>query len=172
MVQELLLEFILSGIQILGAIVLSAGALYSGISLLDRLSPGIDEWKLIKKGNLAVGIFYATVMLSIMYLVVPLIEDLIYYIQTDFSLGFVVVALILSFINYLLGLLFSVILIFLTIHVIDRLTHDLDEMEQLEKGNVAVALIMSAVLFAVVFASSEPFNYLFSLIRGLEASIL
>jgi uncharacterized membrane protein YjfL (UPF0719 family) len=168
MAQELLLEFILSGIQILAAIALSAGALYTGISLLDRLSPGIDEWKLIKKGNVAVGIFYATVMISIMYLMIPLIDDFIFYIQPGLTLDFMLIALILTFINYLVGLIFSVVLIFLTIHVIDRLTHDLDEMKQLEKGNLAVSLIMSAVLLSVVFAAAVPFDSLFTTIKSIQ----
>jgi uncharacterized membrane protein YjfL (UPF0719 family) len=169
MVQEILIGFILAVLRILSAIVLSAGALYSGISMLDRLTPGIDEWKLIKKGNLAVGLLYATVMLAIMLFTGPRVLDFTMYIQAALPIELTAYALFISFINYLLALLLGTFVIFLTIHIVDRLTHDLDEFAELEKGNVAVALIMSVVLIAVVIAVTSPFESLFGMIKSVES---
>jgi uncharacterized membrane protein YjfL (UPF0719 family) len=169
MVQEILIEFILAGLRILSAIVLSAGALYSGISMLDRLTPGIDEWKLIKKGNLAVALLYATVMLSIMIFAGPRVADFVMYIQTVMPVELTLYALFFSFVNYLLSVLLATFVVFITIHIIDRLTHDLDEMAELEKGNLAVGLIMSTVLFAVVLSTAAPAEGIFSMLKALEA---
>ncbi len=169
MVQEILIGFLLAGLKILFAIILSAGALYSGISMLDRLTPGIDEWKLIKKGNLAVGLFYAAVMFAVMLFTGPRVLEFTMYLQTVLPIELTAYALFVSFINYLLSLLLGIFVIFLTIHVIDRLTHDLDEFAELEKGNVAVGLIMSVVLIAVVISVTTPFESLFGIIKSLES---
>lgn len=167
MVQQIFIQFLVFVVQLVAAIVLSAGALYTGIGMLDRLTPGIDEWKQIKKGNLAVGIFYATVMFSLILLVAPLIGDFIGYLMLPLQ----PYALLMTFINYLLGLLAATVIIFLTIHVIDRLTIDLDEMEQLEKGNLAIALIMSVALLSVVYVTSFPFESAFDMLKSMESLV-
>lgn len=171
MVQQILIGFFLAAVKILSAIVLSAGALYSGISALDRLTPGIDEWKQIKKGNSAVGLFYATVMISIMILVLPRIEEFLVFIQASLPIELTAYFLFLTLVNYLIALLISIVIIFLTIHVIDRITPDVEEMEQLEKGNIAVGLIMSVVLLAVVLACTVPVESMFLMIKSVESII-
>lgn len=169
MAQEILIGIILAGLKILSAIVLSAGALYSAISMLDRLTVNIDEWKLIKKGNLAVGLFYSAVMLSIMLFAGPRIADFTMYIQSVMPIELTLYALVLTFVNYLLSILLGTFVVFLTIHVIDRLTQDLDEMAELERGNVAVALIMSVVLIAVMLSATNPAESIFAMIKSVEA---
>jgi len=171
MVAELLIDFILAFIRILAAIILSASALYTGISMLNRLTSGIDEWKLIKKGNVAVGLFYTTAMFSLMIFVAPRISEFIVYIQDVLPIEITILNLIILFVNYVLSLILGTLIIFLTIHIIDRLTSDLDEMAELERGNVAVALIMSIVLVSVVLASSVPAESVFSIIKSLEAAL-
>ncbi len=171
MIQEILIAFIMYGLGIFSAIVLSAGALYSSINMLDRLTAGIDEWKLIKGGNVAVGIFYGAVMLSIVVLVGPRIAEFVGYLVSGLPLEYLIIALFFSLVNYLLGLLAAIVIIFLTIHVIDRLTSDLDEFKELERGNVAVAVIMAVVLLSVVLASTGPLEAAFGLINYLESLI-
>ncbi len=175
---DILLAFILAVLRILAAIVLSAGALYTGIGLLDRLTAGIDEWKEIKKGNLAVGLFYAAVMVALIILTAPRISEFVGYINLqknifgDLLWGQMLLFLVFSFINYLIALFAAVDIVFLTIHIVDRLTHDLDEMKELQKGNTAVSLIMSVVLLAVAFMAAFPLETLFTTIRHLESLLL
>ncbi len=171
MATELLIDFILASVRILAAIILSAGAMYTGISMLNRLTSGIDEWKLIKKGNVAVGLFYTTAIFSIMLFVAPRISEFIIYIQDVLPIEVTILNLVVLFVNYVLSLILGTVIIFLTIHIIDRLTSDLDEMAELEKGNVAVALIMSVVLVSVVFASIVPAESIFSIIKSLESAL-
>lgn len=158
---DLLIDFILTSIRLLLSIVLSAGALYTGISLLDRLTPGIDEWKLIKSGNAAVGLFYGAVMISIFIMVAPAIEG--------FELA--IPGMIFSVINYAVALLAAIIVVYLTIHVADRLTADLDEFAELEKGNLAVAVVLSVVIIGVVLAASQPLETLLSIIKSAESML-
>lgn len=158
------MSFLLDLVAVFGALVLSAGAIYTGISLLDSLTPGIDEWKQIKKGNIAVGIFYAAVILSLIFLVAPRIADFLGFIALDLQFY----SLIIAFVNYLFGLVLATGIIYLAIHIIDKLTEDLDEMEQLEKGNIALALIMSVALLSIVFVASPHLESAFEILKSAE----
>ena len=168
MAADILVELFVHLARILAGIVLSAGALYTGIGLLDSLTQGIDEWKQIKKGNSAVALFYAAVMISIILLTGPRIMDFLYSITLCGDALLLLVKLLFALFNYLLGLGVAVLAIFLTIHIIDYLTADLEEMKELQKGNVAIALIMSVVLFSVSFMLQAPIESLFSTIKSME----
>ena len=159
-------------LKILFSIVLSAGALYTGMNLLDRITVGIDEWKEIKKGNMAIGILYAAVMISIIMLLSPRIGEFIFYLQGGLDLGTTIKLLALTFFNYIVALFASVFIIYLVIHVIDRITPDLDELAELKKGNLAVALILSVALLLVVLAVQPSIENLFDIIKSLESVLL
>lgn len=166
--QEIFLGFIFALIKIIFAIILSCFALYSGISLLDRLTSGINEWEQIKKGNLAIGLFYASVMLSIFLVVLPGILDFISYIYPFFSFQLIATLLFFAFINFLIRLFVGIGVIYLVIHIIDKITPDIDELIELEKGNLAVSLIFSIVILSVVFATIGPIDSLLSVVESLE----
>jgi len=175
MVQEILIGLFIVGLQFISAIILSAGALYGAISLLDRLTPNINEWKLIKKGNAAVGLFYATVMLATIILVAPRIIDFISVLnQISYgqSLLMSAIFIVAMLINYFLGLLITLIVLFLTLHIIDRLTTDVNEFEELEKGNVAMSLITSTAMLTVSALCFVPMSVLFRLIADVESRMI
>ncbi|MDD5172293.1 MAG: DUF350 domain-containing protein [Candidatus ainarchaeum sp.] len=168
---QVVVDFIRMIAGIIAALVFSAGALYTGMNLLDRLTSGIDEWKEIKKGNAAVGLLYAAVMVCTMVLVGPRIADIVYPIQNDMELlaGELAVLFLFLVVNYLLALLASIFLIYLTINVVDRITPDLEELAELKKGNLAVAMILSVALLLVVLATSTGLENVFSMIKSLES---
>ncbi len=166
--QEILLGFFFGALKILSAIVLSAGALYSGIMLLDRLTPGIDEWDLLKKGNAAIGLFYSSVMASLFLLMQERISDFVFFVQQSLPIHLTLLVLFFALFNYIIQLLLSIVIVYLTIHVIDRITPDVEELQELENGNIAVSLIMSIVLLAVVLACHEPLEGIISILKSLE----
>ncbi len=175
MVQELFIGFAIAALRILAAIGLSAGAIYTGIGLFDRLTSGIDEWNEMKKGNVAIGIVLVSIMASMLLLMEQRIGELVFAIQpANPALPWSVVALILCFtlLNYLLGLLAAVVLIFLTINIVDRITHDLDEFAELKKGNAAVALVLAAAILLVVFAARPSLESAFTMLINLESTLL
>ena len=174
MVQQILIGFFLAALQIIVGIVFTAGALYSGIFLLDRLTPNINEWKLIKKGNLAIGLFYATVMASIILMVIPRIAYIIDLMTVNLSIDVLLpftVLFLFALINYLVAIFAALVIIFLTIHVSDKITSDVNEFEELEKGNISIALILSIVLLSVAWVSSMTLDALFIPIGQIEGII-
>ncbi len=169
--EMVLLQFFVAVLKILAAIILSVGAIYSGIGIFDRMTRGIDEWKELRKGNVAIGILFAAVILSMMLLISPRIEQFVFYLQPSLPAQTAAIMLAFTFLNYLLDVFLSLLIIYLTINLFDRLTVDLDEMDALKKGNVAVALMMAAVLLGVALAARVPLDYTFQAISALEALI-
>ncbi|MEW6721925.1 MAG: DUF350 domain-containing protein [Candidatus Micrarchaeota archaeon] len=185
MAKEILIHLIVSLVRIFAAIVLSAGAVYTGISLVDRMTARIDEWKEIKKGNLALGILFAAVVASVILLCESRIVEAVFAIGAgvisplndgaDTSAGAIVFTLelmLITFVNYIIALGAASFVVFLSINVIDRITPDLDELAELKKGNLAVALILAVSLLLVAFALREPFESLFDLLKSIEVAIL
>jgi len=171
MANELLILLGIALARLIASIILSLGALYTGIKVLDRLTAGIDEWKEIKKGNVAVGIFYATVVLSLILLMEPRIAEFANWIQATLPWQTTLYMLALSLINYLLDLALSVLIIYLSINLIDKLTVDLNEMEALKKGNIAVALILSVMVLGVALVARYPLDWTFLVMKALEGFI-
>jgi len=170
--QEILIGFLIVLLKLVAAIGLSAGALYSGMSLIDRLTSGIEEWKEIKKGNAAVGLLFLSVMVAIVLLMEIRISDVLFSIRADLGLLMAAKLLFFSIINYALGLLASVIIIFLTINTVDRITGDINEFSELKKGNLAVALILATSLILITLAARHPFESAFDIIIRMESAFL
>jgi uncharacterized membrane protein YjfL (UPF0719 family) len=160
----ILVQFISVFFKLMATIVLSAGSLYFGTGLLDRLTTEIDEWKEVKKGNVAVALLYISVLISMMLLLLPRIEEFVYYIDPSLPLP----ALAVTFLNFLLALPISIGIIWLTIHTVERLTSDVSEMAELKKGNVAVSLVFSVSVLLVSLAATIPMDSLFTLVKSIE----
>ncbi|MBI5226986.1 DUF350 domain-containing protein [Candidatus Micrarchaeota archaeon] len=171
MVQETVIALASFVIQAGLAMVFSAWALFTTIKVLDKMTAGIEEWEEIKKGNLAVGVFYAVVLLSMSILMWPRIEDILYTINGFTPIGRLLTSFGLSLLNYLVAMIFSISVFYLSINLIDKLTSDMNELQQLKKGNLAVALIMSAILLSIVFLVRIPLEHIFDIIKMVESNI-
>lgn len=167
-----LVDLIVAALKIIAELALTAGAIYSGISLFDRLTPGLDEWKEIRKGNPAVALLVAALTLAIVLLVSARIGDFVFYIQPDLPPLLSVKLLAIMFINYVLGLLAAVLIAFVTINLIDRITPDLEELSELKKGNLAVAMILAVALVLVMIGAGSSVETLFTIIKDLESAII
>ena len=172
MIEDIIIQIALDTARVLVAIILSAGALYSGMNMLDRITPDLDEWKEIKKGNLALGILFAAVMISLVLLIEPRIIDFVSNIRIDVAPITAAKLLIVTLFNYIIGLLSGIFVIYLTLHIIDRITPDLDEMKEMKKGNIAVALIYSVALILVILAVRVPFEAGFDMLIRNELLLL
>lgn len=161
--------------RILSSIVLSAGALYAGVGFFDRMTSGLEEWKEMKKGNVAIGILLVSVMAGMLLLMEQRIGELVFAIQIPTAaIPLHTVSLILAFtvLNYLLGLILGVFVIFLAINLVDRITTGVNELSELKKGNVAMALVLSAAIFLIVFAARPSIESAFTALLSLESTFL
>ncbi|WP_026068722.1 DUF350 domain-containing protein [Methanomassiliicoccus luminyensis] len=138
-------------VQLVVGLVLAMGAVYIGLKLFDRLTKGLREWEEIKNGNVAVGIFIAAVIISISFVIQSSVASLLAGLDTATDPAGLAVVLGLGLLNLAIGIIAGVGSVYLAIKIFDRITVDIDEMKELEKGNVAIAIILAGVLLAVSF---------------------
>jgi uncharacterized membrane protein YjfL (UPF0719 family) len=138
-------------VQLLVGLALAMGSVFIGLKMYDRLTEGVDEWAEIKKGNVAVGIVMAAVIFAIANVVQSGVVQITSGLAANQDVGTMVTALIIGFINLAIGLIAAVVSVWIAIKVLDRITTDIEEMDELAKGNVAVAIVMAGVLIAVSF---------------------
>jgi uncharacterized membrane protein YjfL (UPF0719 family) len=138
-------------VQLIVGLALAMGSVYIGLKMFDRMTKDIDEWKEILKGNVAVGILMAAVIFSIANVVQSGVGSLLTNLGANQTLDQMLVDLVIGLVNLLIGLAAAIFSIWVAIKVLDKITKDVDEMKELAKGNVAVAVIMAGVLIAVSF---------------------
>ncbi len=138
-------------LQLLLGLVVAMFSIYLGIKLFDRITVNIDEMKELKKGNVAVGILLGAVILSIANVVQSGVASITGSITAGMGPGALMVSLAIGIINLLIGLIAAVVSIYLAMSILDKITVEIDEWKEVKRGNVAVAIMMAAVLFAVSF---------------------
>lgn len=136
--------------QLILGLLLAMGSVYIGLRLLDKLTKGIDEMEELKKGNVAVGILMAAVIFSIATVVQSGVAGLTRVVAGKTGPA-LLIAVSVGIIQLLIGIVIAVVAIYIAINVLDKITVEIDEMSELKKGNVAVAILMAGVLLAVSF---------------------
>jgi uncharacterized membrane protein YjfL (UPF0719 family) len=149
----LLTNVIVGLIQLVVSIIFAVLALYIGFAVLGKITKGINEEKELAKGNAAVGIIVASVFVAIALVVQSGVSGLTVGINKAISVGILSVdgmlAIGVSFIQLILGIVLAVAAIYLALNILDKLTKGVEEFEEIKKGNVAVALEMGGVIIAV-----------------------
>ena len=148
----ILLSLFSSFFSFLLTCIIAVGSVFLSMKFFDKLTTGIEEWKEIKKGNSSV----ALVLIAVVYSVSSIMKQVIFGAASLFSTAFssasvfyVFLAVMLALAQILVGIIISIIAIWLTIFILDAFTADIDEYEELKKGNMAVAIMISGVLIVV-----------------------
>ena len=150
-VPEMVVGILVGLLKLALGLVLSMSSIYIGLKMFDRMTPGIDEMEEIKKGNAAVGILMAAVVLSIATVVQSGVSAFGHYIVPGMSIGLVALGIAVGILNLAFGLLVAVFTIYLALKILDKITVDINETEEFKQGNVAVAIMEAGVLLAVSF---------------------
>jgi uncharacterized membrane protein YjfL (UPF0719 family) len=149
----LLANVVVGLIQLIISIIFAVLALYIGFAVLSKINKNMDEEKELAKGNVAVGIIVAAVFVAIALVVQSGVSGLSVGINKALSVGILSVdgllAIGVSFIQLILGIVLAVGAIYLALNILDKLTKGVEEFEEIKKGNVAVALEMGGVIIAV-----------------------
>jgi len=149
----LLTNVVVGLIQLIVSIIFAVLALYIGFAVLGKITKGINEEKELAKGNAAVGIIVAAVFVAIALVVQSGVSGLTVGINKAISVGILSVdgllAIGVSLIQLILGIVLAVGAIYLALNILDKLTKGVEEFEEIKKGNVAVALEMGGVIIAV-----------------------
>jgi uncharacterized membrane protein YjfL (UPF0719 family) len=140
-------------IQLIIAVIFAVVALYIGFSVFGRITKDVDEQKELAKGNVAFGIVVAAIFVAIGIVVQSGVAGISVGISKASALGFTSVdgllVVMIAIIQLVLGVLLAIAAIYLALSILDKFTKDLQEFEELKKGNVAVALEIAGVIIAV-----------------------
>jgi len=128
-------------IRLILAIVFAVAGLYIASWVLGRLTKGLDEWEEIGKGNSAVAVYMAGIFISVAIIVGPGIMGLFRTLD--------IIGIALGFIQLVLALALAVAMQYVGLSFLGKLTKGLDEWAQLKKGNMAVGIVMAAVVVAI-----------------------
>jgi len=139
--------------QLLIAIIFAVIALYLGFLVLGKITKGINEEKELARGNVAVGIIVASVFVAIAVVVQSGVSGISVGINKALKFGILsfdgLLAIVIALFQLVLGIALAVGSIYLALYILDKLTKDIEEFEEIKKGNVAVALEMAGVIIAV-----------------------
>lgn len=131
----------LAFIRLILGIVFAVVALYLASSVLGRLTKELDEWAEIGKGNIAVAIYMAGIFISVATIIAPGISGL--FIKWD------LLAIILGFVQLIIALALAMAMQYVALSVFGKLTKEIDEWNELKKGNIAIGVTMAAIVIAV-----------------------
>jgi len=150
-VENLLIGIGIAVAQLAIGLLLAMGSVYLGIKMFDKLTEGIDEMKELQKGNVAVAILLGAIIISIASIVEGGVYGLTQSIIPGLTPMELSAALLIGVVNLIVGVILAILSIYVAISMLDKITADIDEFKELKRGNVAVAIMMAAVLLAVSF---------------------
>lgn len=124
-------------------------SIYFGVRAFDKLTEEIGEIEELKKGNAAVGILVAAIIIAIAAVVRTGVAQFAAGIQPHYALSLIATLAVINIVKLLFGLFLAVLTIFISLNLLDALTRKIDEMRELKKGNIAIAILIAGVLIAV-----------------------
>ncbi|MEM4295820.1 MAG: DUF350 domain-containing protein [Candidatus Anstonellales archaeon] len=161
------LALVLSVLKIVLSLLFSVAAVYFAIRFFDYLTKGIDEWKEIAKGNIAVSIYLAAFIFTVSLIIEPSLGKLSLDIAN--IIDKLSIAVLIFFVFDLLALVITIIIsalvLYIALHLIDALSHGMKKFEQLKKGNVAVAITLAAILIAIGFIIRQGVSIIMDLLN-------
>lgn len=149
-------QLIISVANIIIAVILGVIASYIGVWLFAKSTRHLDDWGEVRRGNTGMGIVMGAIIIGIAIILKPAIDlPLAVEVEQPF------LVLLGEIIGIAVGLVLAVSAIVFSAGMFDRLVGDIDELSELQRGNMAVAVIMAAVILAISL-----------LISGAVASII
>lgn len=161
----LVLALVMAIISLLITLWLAMKAVSKAISMFDKTTQGIDEWAELRKGNVAVGLLMGAMILSVANVtrgaILGLTENLT---NPALSITFAL-QIVVGVLNLLIGLWIATNVISMTLKILDKSTKDVEEMKEIGKGNVAVALMVTGVLLGVSTIVSAGIEQLSGIVK-------
>jgi len=136
-------------LQLVMGLILAIATIYIGFSLFDKILKEIDLQEELKKGNVAIGVLSAAIMITLAEVTSSAVSG----ITSGLSGKEInVVGTIIGGITQLIiGIIFAVIAIYLALYIWNKITKKIEETDELKNNNIAIGVVMAGVLIAVGF---------------------
>ncbi len=155
-------QLFLSLAQLAAAIILSALVAYLAFYLFQWLTRGLDEWQELRQGNAAVGVVLGAILIAVAIVLRPALS--LNTSTWDVGNAFLLRALLAQTLQLAIGLLLAVLTLMLGFLLFAALTRGIDEIEELRKGNLAVAGLMAGVIIGMGLMVSEAVGQIMRLV--------
>ena len=152
---DLVIAIVLAIVTLLISLGLAMFAVSKAIAMFDKTTHGIDEWAELRKGNVAVGILMAAMILAVGNVISGSVQGLTRaLLDPKFEIAYFA-DLVVGVVNLLVGIWIATTVVALSVKALDKMTKDIDEIAEIGKGNVAVAVMVAGVLLAVSVVVSQ-----------------
>jgi uncharacterized membrane protein YjfL (UPF0719 family) len=145
---------------------LSAITVYLAFYLFQWLTRNVDEWAELKQGNAAVGVVLGAMSVAVAIVLRPALAVNTATWDVGNTLFFRV--LVAEALQLLVGLVLAVIALTLGLYLFTKLTPGIDELDELKRGNLAIAGLLAGVVIAVALMVGQAVGQ----IAGLVSSAL
>ncbi len=146
---------VLTTYQMLLALTFGLLTVFITLRIINKYILRIDFLELVREGNIALAIFEGVLIFCVLFLVeisiLPSVDALRTMVITHRVFTFKMFAISFGYflLFYAISLVFSYLLIMSAFYVFISATAKLDEVKEMKKNNIAVALLVSAVLLSV-----------------------
>ena len=137
--------------QVFFGILLSILSVYLALRFFDKMTEDIDELAELKKGNVAVAIVLLALVASIGTIVRQGVQQFDEILLRGISLPFFIIAFIMAVVQLVFVVAIAVLTMYVAIVLLDSMTVGINELKELKRGNIAVALLIAGVLYTVAF---------------------
>lgn len=149
-------QLIVSVANIIIAVILGVVASYIGVWLFTISTRHLDDWGEVRRGNTGMGVVMGAIIVGIAIILQPAVN-----LPLTAEMSRPLLVLLGELAGIVIGLFLAVSAIVFSLGMFGRLVGDIDELFELQRGNMAVAAIMAGVVLAVSL-----------LISGAVASII
>jgi uncharacterized membrane protein YjfL (UPF0719 family) len=150
--------------ELIVSVALVVLTLFLSYRLFGRLVVDLDGDKELKAGNLAAAIVLVAVMVCPAAIVLSTMSSMVFLARSFFLAGREDLSLLqlagYSICWVALVLALSLFSMWLALRLFDKLTPGIDELEEVRKGNTAVALLMAGVIAIVSVSMQEGISTL------------
>ncbi|MHC4533364.1 MAG: DUF350 domain-containing protein [Planctomycetota bacterium] len=122
---------------------------------LDKIVLRSNTVNEIKKGNIAVALFYGVIIVCVLLLVLPSILSSVNALRamvlgsTKLKLKMVIISLGYFLAFYIISIVMSLVIILLTSSIYMKATRKIDEVQELSQNNIALSIILSLIMLGL-----------------------
>jgi uncharacterized membrane protein YjfL (UPF0719 family) len=161
----MLADLLLSLAQLVVAVLLSAITAYLAFNLFSLFTRGMDELAELRRGNSAVGIVLGSIVVAVAIVLRPALSVNTAAWDVGGDLFFRV--LLATALQVAIGLVLAVVTLALALFLFASLTRGIDEMQELQKGNLAIAGLLAGVVLGVSLLISQGVAQILALVSSV-----
>lgn len=159
-------QLLISLSQLAVALILSAVAAYLTFFLFQLFTRNLDEGDALRQGNTAVGLVLGAMLIAVAIVLRPaiVVSPSVWDVGRDFFFR----VLLAQVLQLVVGMFLAVITLTAGLYLFSALTRGIDEVEELGKGNMAIAGLLAGVVISMGLMVAQAVGQ----VMGWVASLL